>query len=90
MPSRGELSNDRAWQLVACIRDMAAFHRAVVRTSRTVTMAAIPDDRNRNRQTPRPSSGAPVTAIVLIALLIPLFNGGRPVEPAVQVTSREG
>lgn len=60
MPSwRGKLSNDQVWQLVAYIRDMAALHRKDVRTSRTDVMAAVSDDQNRNRQTPRPSSDAP-------------------------------
>ena len=60
MPSwKGKLSNDQVWQLVAYIRDMSAQHRKDVRTSRTDDMAAIPDDQNRNRQTPRPSTNAP-------------------------------
>ena len=60
MPSwRGKLSNDQVWQLVAYVRDLSAQHRKDVRTSRSDDMAAIPDDQNRNRQTPRPSTSEP-------------------------------
>ena len=60
MPSwRGKLSNDQVWQLVAYVRDLSGQHRKDVRSSRTDDMAAIPDDQNRNRQTPRPSNQAP-------------------------------
>jgi cytochrome c oxidase cbb3-type subunit 3 len=62
MPSwRGKLSNDQVWQLVAYIRDMAGLHRKDVRASRSDDMAAVPDNQNRNRQTPRPTSNAPAS-----------------------------
>lgn len=62
MPSwRGKLSNDQVWQLVAYIRDMAGLHRKDVRASRTDDMAAVSDNQNRNRQTPRPTSNAPAS-----------------------------
>jgi cytochrome c oxidase cbb3-type subunit 3 len=62
MPSwKSKLSNDQVWQLVAYVRDLSGQHRKDVRTSRTDDMAAIPDNQNKNRQKPRPSSNAPAS-----------------------------
>jgi cytochrome c oxidase cbb3-type subunit 3 len=60
MPSfRGKLSNDQVWQLAAYVRDLAGLHRKDVRNSRSDDMGAVPDEQNRNRQTPRPSNEPP-------------------------------
>jgi cytochrome c oxidase cbb3-type subunit 3 len=60
MPSfRGKLSNDQVWQLAAYVRDLSGLHRKDVRNSRSDVMAAVPDEQNRNRQTPRPTSEPP-------------------------------
>ena len=60
MPSwKGKLSNDQIWQLVAYVRDLSGLHRKDVRNSRGDNMAAVQDEQNRNRQTPRPSFEPP-------------------------------
>ena len=60
MPSwRGRFGNDQLWQLVAYVRSLSGLQRKDVRPSRDDHTAAVQDEQNRNRQTPKQSFEPP-------------------------------
>jgi cytochrome c oxidase cbb3-type subunit 3 len=60
MPSwRNRFGNDQVWQLVAYVRSLSGLQRKDVRPSRDDHTGAVPDEQNRNRQTPKQSFEPP-------------------------------
>jgi cytochrome c oxidase cbb3-type subunit 3 len=60
MPSwRNRFGNDQVWQIVAYVRSLSGLQRKDVRTSRDDHTSAVPDEQNRNRQTPKQSFEPP-------------------------------